>query len=227
MSRVQFKAKFPKVTLGKEIKLELILTEEVAAKFERVAEIASFRGGTIDVLFGDPQASFNDYGVYVPLTPLRSGLTIKTDASGVVEKVEGADQEDGEQLEADTDQESTETEQNDEETEQEQEDDFDLEFENDKQAAQDEQDEETEEVEPAAEVIGKDELENFILSGGAPSYDDLPYDFTSLLRRKRSGETWMEIASSIGATSSKLSTDWNEYKKRIKAYLSGEEHGAA
>ncbi|MBP1961189.1 hypothetical protein [Paenibacillus aceris] len=74
--------------------------------------------------------------------------------------------------------------------------------------------------------IGKDELENFILGGYGPSYEDLPYDFTELLSRKRKGETWMEIAQSLKISSSKLSADWSEYIKRIKAVLDGE-NGAA
>lgn len=80
---------------------------------------------------------------------------------------------------------------------------------------------------PAADVQGKDEVENFILSGKAPNYDDLPHDFKTLLTRKRSGETWLQVAGSLGMHSGELSRIWNEYKKRVKAYLNGEEHGAA
>ncbi|SDO16142.1 hypothetical protein SAMN04487897_10955 [Paenibacillus sp. yr247] len=75
--------------------------------------------------------------------------------------------------------------------------------------------------------IGKDELENFILGGYGPTFEDLPYDFKELLTRKRNGETWMEIAQSLKISSSKLSADWSEYKKRVKAFLDGEENGAA
>ncbi|MGG1554977.1 2-methylcitrate dehydratase [Paenibacillus ferrarius] len=76
-------------------------------------------------------------------------------------------------------------------------------------------------------LLGKDELENFILSGHAPDYEDLAYDFKELLTRKRNGETWMEIAQSLKVSSSKLAGDWSEYKKRVKAFLAGEENGAA
>ena len=76
-------------------------------------------------------------------------------------------------------------------------------------------------------LIGKDELENFILSGQGPSYEDLTFDFKELLIRKRKGETWMEIAQSLKVSSSKLSSDWSEYKKRVKTFLAGEENGAA
>lgn len=89
------------------------------------------------------------------------------------------------------------------------------------------EDQEKEEPDPAVEVQGKDELENFILSGNAPSYDDLPFDFPALLKEKRSGKTWVEVASSIGLGSGQLSAKWNEYKNRVKAYMNGEEHGAA
>ncbi|MGQ7886833.1 2-methylcitrate dehydratase [Paenibacillus sp. WC2504] len=74
--------------------------------------------------------------------------------------------------------------------------------------------------------ISKDELENFILGGDGPAFEDLPYDFKELLTRKRNGETWMEIAQSLKISSSKLSADWSEYKKRIKSVLDGE-NGAA
>jgi hypothetical protein len=74
--------------------------------------------------------------------------------------------------------------------------------------------------------IGKDDLENFILGGYGPAFEDLPYDFKELLTRKRNGETWMEIAQSLKISSSKLSADWSEYKKRIKSVLDGE-NGAA
>lgn len=75
--------------------------------------------------------------------------------------------------------------------------------------------------------VGKDELENFILGGYGPAFEDLPYDFKELLTRKCNGETWMEIAQSLKISSSKLSADWSEYKKRVKASLDGEENGAA
>lgn len=74
--------------------------------------------------------------------------------------------------------------------------------------------------------IGKEELEDFILGGYGPAFEDLPYDFKELLTRKRNGETWMEIAQSLKISSSKLSADYSEYKKRIKSVLDGE-NGAA
>ncbi|WP_216626294.1 2-methylcitrate dehydratase [Paenibacillus plantarum] len=77
------------------------------------------------------------------------------------------------------------------------------------------------------ELVGKDELENYILCGQGPTYEDLTYDFKELLIRKRKGETWMEIAQSLKVSSSKLSSDWSEYKKRVKTFLAGGENGAA
>ncbi|MCY9658142.1 2-methylcitrate dehydratase [Paenibacillus chondroitinus] len=81
-------------------------------------------------------------------------------------------------------------------------------------------------IEEKSSQIGKDELENFILGGDGPVFEDLPYDFKELLTRKRNGETWMEIAQSLKISSSKLAADWSEYKKRIKSVLDGE-NGAA
>lgn len=74
---------------------------------------------------------------------------------------------------------------------------------------------------------GKDELETFILNGKAPNYEDIPYDFPELLKRKQAGETWLEIASSMKIPQSTLSAAWSKYRKKVKAYMEGEEHGAA
>lgn len=52
MENILFKAKFPKITLAKETKIELILPE--GTSFEKIAEIARFKGGDIFVQFGDP-----------------------------------------------------------------------------------------------------------------------------------------------------------------------------
>lgn len=64
----------------------------------------------------------------------------------------------------------------------------------------------------------KEELEEFILER-RPHFEDIPYDFPSLLQRRQSGESWLEISSSLGVTKGQLSTKWSAYKKRVKDLL--------
>lgn len=89
------------------------------------------------------------------------------------------------------------------------------------------QPENEEEASIMIEVKGKDELETFILNGKAPKYEDIPYDFPELLKRKLNGETWLEISTSLKISSNTLSAAWSKYRKQVKAYMEGEEHGAA
>ncbi|WP_260507576.1 hypothetical protein [Brevibacillus agri] len=72
--------------------------------------------------------------------------------------------------------------------------------------------------EPAASV-DKEALEQFILSGQAPTFEDIPYDFPDLLKRKLAGETWMQIASSIGTSSTKMQSAWSKYKKLVAEHM--------
>lgn len=69
--------------------------------------------------------------------------------------------------------------------------------------------------EPAAE-----DLDEYILQE-KPRFDDIPYDFPALLERKKNGETWMQIAKSIGTRSGLLSTAWTKYRKRVKEQRNG------
>ncbi|MHA6484494.1 hypothetical protein ACX1C1_21590 [Paenibacillus sp. strain BS8-2] len=54
-----------------------------------------------------------------------------------------------------------------------------------------------------------------IILAEKPTFEDIPFDFPKLLERKKSGETWMEIAASIGTRSTLLSAAWSKYKKRV------------
>ncbi|MGZ0050166.1 hypothetical protein [Brevibacillus gelatini] len=71
---------------------------------------------------------------------------------------------------------------------------------------------------PAASV-DKEALEQFILSGQAPTFEDIPYDFPELLKRKLSGETWMQIANSLGTSSTKMQSAWSKYKKLVAEHM--------
>ncbi|RJX41796.1 hypothetical protein D3P09_02430 [Paenibacillus pinisoli] len=73
--------------------------------------------------------------------------------------------------------------------------------------------------EPAAPA-GPEDVEDIILAE-KPSFEDIPFDFPHLLKRRKGGETWMQIASSLGIPSSKLSTAWTKYKKRVQESRGG------
>lgn len=87
-----------------------------------------------------------------------------------------------------------------------------------------------EKQENAAASIDKEKLEAFILSGQAPSFEEIEFDFPALLARRHNGETWIKIASSIGTSSTKLQAAWSKYKKLVAEHMAkqnGEEPGAA
>ncbi|UUZ93200.1 hypothetical protein LJK87_49905 [Paenibacillus sp. P25] len=63
------------------------------------------------------------------------------------------------------------------------------------------------------------DIEDIILNE-KPVFEDIPYDFPALLVRRKSGETWLQIASSIGVTSGQLSAAYSKYKKRLFGLLS-------
>jgi hypothetical protein len=220
MNHVTFQAKLAQVTLSKTNKAVLELPEDMS--FEKLAQIAKFRGASILIQFGNPQTGIEDFGIRVE----RPGLLFTAGPSGVVERID-SEEEDQEQIditdvpdETESEQESDESETESEESEQ---DGFEIEYDNKKVP-----DQEPDPAEEDAERIeGKDELETFILNGKAPKYDDIPYDFPELLKRKMAGETWMVIATSLKVSSTTLSAAWSKYRKQVKAYMEGEEHGAA
>lgn len=95
------------------------------------------------------------------------------------------------------------------------------------------QDEDAELSDWEKEVLGKtdvpsasmpapaiDDLDTFILQE-KPQFEDIPFDFPALLQRKKDGETWMDIANSIGTRSSVLSAAFSKYKTRIKEQYGG------
>lgn len=102
------------------------------------------------------------------------------------------------------------------------------------EAAEESQGRQAEENEPADQISevtnDKEALENFILSGQAPVFEEITYDFPALLSRRRSGETWIKIAASINISSTKLQAAWSKYKKLVAEHMAkqnGEEPGAA
>lgn len=66
--------------------------------------------------------------------------------------------------------------------------------------------------------VSRDEpvdLDTFILTQ-KPKFPEIEFDFPSLLERKKSGSTWMEIASSLHVTSGQLSAAWSKYRKLVE-----------
>lgn len=59
------------------------------------------------------------------------------------------------------------------------------------------------------------DVETYILTH-MPQFEGLDHDYAALFARKKAGETWKEIASSLGITSSQLSTTWNKYKSLVQ-----------
>lgn len=76
----------------------------------------------------------------------------------------------------------------------------------------------------AAEASEKDvepvDIESVILTE-RPLFADIPYDFPTLLERRKGGETWMQIAGTLGIPSTKLSAAWSKYKKRVAEQQGG------
>lgn len=213
MGRVEFKADFVKIALAKKNQITLELPEDV--KIEKIVEIAKLRGQRVNVLFGDPQASMEDYGVDIEQRQIGAKVTI---VDGNVEKVEPAA---GEQDELTWEVESQEPEEegaddasegggSDPEGEDEQ---------TDGEGSEEPQEEPqngTDELSGAKNE--RDELDAFILER-KPHFEDMPYDFPSILQRKRNGEEWLQISTSLGMTKGQLETKFRAYKKRVKDLL--------
>jgi hypothetical protein len=76
---------------------------------------------------------------------------------------------------------------------------------------------------PEAKIPTKEEkeqaereiIDEFILSGLAPSYDDLPYDFANIVKRRLEGETYMKLASELNISSGKIVELVDEYRRRL------------
>lgn len=214
-----------------------------------LADIVDMVGDKVVVRLGNPQMAMN---FDEDEREERRGLSVTTDRSGVVTQVNG-DAEDKDDLENDENEseEFEHDEQVGEEGNESSEDGEDSEgnpeiqaedTENDntpdpEQQDQEESDDNTtdsdqeeDKQDDAVAAIDKDKLVAFILSGQAPAFDEVEYDFPALLARKQNGETWIKIASTIGTSSTKLQTAWSKYKKLVAEHMAkqnGEEPGAA
>ncbi|WP_150106450.1 2-methylcitrate dehydratase [Paenibacillus sp. JDR-2] len=69
-------------------------------------------------------------------------------------------------------------------------------------------------VEEEAE-LSRSVVNEFILSGLAPSYSDLEYDFNKIMDRYTNGESYLRIASDLDLSSGRLAELLEEYSRRV------------
>jgi hypothetical protein len=58
-------------------------------------------------------------------------------------------------------------------------------------------------------------IDEFIISGMSPNFDDLPYDFANIVKRKLEGESYLKLANELGISSGKIVDLVDEYRKRV------------
>ncbi len=170
----------------KKMKLTMELDSEIKA--EDLLAITKMRGHYVFVTLGDPQLSM-DFGDEneEEETSDAEPITYQTDSSGVVINMFNTKPE-GE--ESDTaGQEDGNPDDTQEETEQ--------------------------EPDNSEQGPTEEEVEEYILSGKAPYYEDIPYDFPELLHKKRSGTTWTKMAMQLDTSLGKLTRSFKEYKDRV------------
>ncbi|MFP3390637.1 hypothetical protein [Brevibacillus sp. SIMBA_040] len=233
---------------------KVVVNLEMVGKLDpyAMADIVDMVGDKVVVHLGNPQMAI-DFDEEERAQ--RPGLSVTTDQSGVVTTVSGHSEDDhkddhennddldtdgdeGEDLEHDEDNEDEDSTENEEDTEDIQSEESEGDTPDSEQQGHEESevgtddsdDQETENQGDAAASIDKEALEAFILSGQAPVFDEFTFDFPELLQRKKNGETWIRIAQSLSVSSTKISAELREYKKRVAEHMAkqnGEEPGAA
>jgi hypothetical protein len=58
-------------------------------------------------------------------------------------------------------------------------------------------------------------IDRFIVEGMSPNFDDLPYDFANIVKRKIEGETYLKLANELDMSSGKLVEYVDDYRKRV------------
>ncbi|MFI8714468.1 hypothetical protein [Brevibacillus brevis] len=200
-----------------------------------LADIVDMVGDKVVVRLGNPQMAMN---FDEDEREERRGLSVTTDRSGVVTQVTENNEEDTKDT-GDKENEGDESSEKGEGSENtsSQTEDSENNTPDSEQQSQEETDDKTNEGDQGANkqddavaAIDKDKLEAYILSGQAPVFDEFTFDFPELLQRKKSGETWVIIAKSLGVSSTKVAAELREYKKRVAEHMAtqnGEEPGAA
>lgn len=65
------------------------------------------------------------------------------------------------------------------------------------------------------EELDRSIIDEFIIQGFGITYEDLPYDFKSILKRRYEGETYMKLANELQISSGKIVELVDEYRKRL------------
>ncbi|AYK08887.1 hypothetical protein [Brevibacillus laterosporus] len=188
MDNAHFEAYVKKIAFGKDDKVEINL-EMRRFNDQDIVNLIRFRDTDVFVTLGDTQLSFElntQADEGTPNTPYT------VDGSGMVEvkSNEASENVQDSESEAQGDQPQEEAT---------------PEIEGEQEASQQE---DTPQVEPKT-------INEFILSGQAPTFEDLPYNFIDIVTRREAGERSMDIAASLDLTSGKWSKIWKDYKGRI------------
>ncbi|TNJ68204.1 hypothetical protein FE784_00640 [Paenibacillus hemerocallicola] len=75
--------------------------------------------------------------------------------------------------------------------------------------------------EQQAPDAGPVDMDTYILIN-KPRFEGINHDFPALLERRNNGETWKEIALSLGITSNQLSGAWSKYKALVQKRIEDE-----
>ncbi|WP_025727739.1 hypothetical protein [Heyndrickxia ginsengihumi] len=65
------------------------------------------------------------------------------------------------------------------------------------------------------EQVEREIVDEFILSGMAPGYDDMPNDIADLVKRRLEGESYRKLATELEISSGKIVEIFDEYRKRL------------
>lgn len=190
--------------------LKLSMSNSEARKF--TAQYLNSIDKELVVTFEDPQMEMD----LQPASGGRPGLVATINGQGEVESVmrELADEDENAesvlvQEESDDDQEEMDF--ADEETE--------AEESQEPESSEDSDDAEAAESDESSDQISSDELERYILAV-RPYWDDLPYDFPTLLERKKAENLkWYQLAGELKVPSTKLQAEFGKYKKRCKEQM--------
>ncbi|WP_052520384.1 hypothetical protein [Aneurinibacillus migulanus] len=179
-------------------KMKLVLELDVEIPAQQLSNTTQMVGETVYVTLGNPQMSmdFSEPENEEVFHEQPTGIKYETDSSGVVvnmfplpEPTQEEKQEPAAEGETVIEGEFTVVTEGQEETEQ--------------------------EPDNAEQGPTEEEVEEYILSGKAPIYEDIPYDFPELLHKKRSGTTWTKMAMQLDTSLGKLTRSFKEYKDRV------------
>ncbi len=70
-------------------------------------------------------------------------------------------------------------------------------------------------IEAQPQEISREVIDEFILEGFAPDYEDLPYSFIDWLLRMEAGDSYSRIATDEGLSSGVVVEKLDEYRKRV------------